>query len=238
MQYTLFEKTSNIRPVVCDLKGPVDRDALASQLQSIPLNDGQLHYLPQWLSSDISAELMGLFKNSLAWEQSTLKMYGKSVPIPRLNAWYGDAGAHYQYSGLSLSPLEWTQALSRLRGLLQQTVNIVLEHTETQVVFNSVLANYYRDGQDGVAWHSDDERELGREPLIASVSLGETRSFLMKHKTKLDQKYQLPLMAGSVLVMSGKTQHCWLHSIPKTTKRLGSRINLTYRYVGVSGVIV
>ncbi len=150
-------------------------------------------------------------------------MYGKAVPIPRMNVWYGDAGSAYSYSGLDLSPIPWTPLLLRLKNQLEDFLN---------TRFNSVLANHYRDGNDGVAWHSDDEPELGATPLIASLSLGATRRFSLRSRIdSTEPPSHSELAGGSLLVMAGETQRCWQHQIPKTKKPVAGRINLTYRTV-------
>ena len=142
---------------------------------------------------------------------------------PRLNAWYGDPGCRYGYSGTRFEPLPWTETLTDIKERLTATLG---------VAFNSMLANRYRDGRDSVAWHSDDEPELGRNPVIASVSLGATRRFTLKHKSRRDiRPLAVDLTHGSLLVMSGPTQHQWLHQIAKTTRIVGERINLTFRYI-------
>lgn len=153
------------------------------------------------------------------WETKTLNFSGREVPIPRLTAWYGDTS--YTYSGLKLEPNPWTSTLLCLKS----SVGGRAVHP-----FNSVLLNLYRDGQDSVSWHSDDEKELGRNPVIASVSFGATRDFKLKHRY-LDYKETISLTNGSLLVMRGETQHYWLHSIPKTTKKVEPRINLTFRTI-------
>lgn len=159
----------------------------------------------------------------LQWEQSEIKIAGRFVKIPRLNAWYGDATARYQYSGAFFSPQDWTPELL--------TIRLAIEKACGQK-FNSVLANYYRNEQDSVAWHADDEPELGRNPFIASLSLGETRRFLLRRKnTKNPEKIEIKLPGNSLLLMSGALQHYWHHQVPKTTQAKGARINLTFRYV-------
>jgi alkylated DNA repair dioxygenase AlkB len=148
-------------------------------------------------------------------------MFGKSMKVPRLQAWYGDAGTAYTYSGLKMQPLLWEQKLEQLKIYCEQTC-------ETR--FNSVLANLYRDGQDSMGMHADDEVELGNEPVIASVSLGQTRQFDFKHRiTKA--KVRVPLHHGSLLIMRGKTQEHWYHGINKTKRVQQPRLNFTFRYV-------
>jgi len=160
--------------------------------------------------------------NDLQWRQDTLRMYGKSVLIPRMNAWYGDKGAAYTYSGLNMSPIPWTDSLLALKQQVEQQLN---------TRFNSVLANYYRDGADSVAWHSDDEAELGHQPIIASLSFGATRRFSLRQRQQQTTPVHIDLEGGSLLVMAGSTQQYWHHQIPKTAKPVAGRINLTFRRV-------
>lgn len=191
------------------------------QLFNVP--DGELRLLERWLDIPEAERLFDVLSSTIAWDQSTIRLYGRPVKIPRLNAWYGDSGAGYSYSGTRFEPRPWTTELAQLKSQLEQA---------TGARFNSVLCNLYRDGNDSVAWHSDDEPELGENPVIASLSLGETRRFLLKHRRnrQLDT-LSLPLRSGSLLLMSGALQHHWVHALPKSTRLLGPRINLTFRYV-------
>jgi len=148
-------------------------------------------------------------------------MYGKRVAIPRLQAWYGDKGMDYSYSGIILTAKPWPPVLLELK---QQVEN------KCQSSFNAVLANLYRDQDDTVGWHSDDETELGKNPVIASVSFGDERNFQLKHKDS-GEKLTIPLTSGSLLVMAGETQHYWQHCLPRTKKMKSSRINLTFRQI-------
>ena len=149
-------------------------------------------------------------------------MYGKINPIPRLSAWYGDEGTSYTYSGITMSPSPWTSLLLDIRQQLND-----LSGND----FNSLLANLYRDGNDSVGWHADDEAELGENPTIASLSFGESRRFLMKQKENEGEKLSLDLNNGDLLIMKGATQQNWLHQVPRSKKQLGARINLTFRSI-------
>lgn len=161
--------------------------------------------------------------NQITWQQENIKRFGQSIPLPRLTAWYGDSGKSYTYSGISMNPLIWTRPLLTIKNKIEK---ITKHH------FNSVLLNQYRHGKDSVAWHSDDEPELGKEPIIASVSFGATRQFMLKHKSKAEIKpISLNLTSGSLLLMKGKSQECWLHQVPKTGKEVATRINLTFRTI-------
>ena len=160
-------------------------------------------------------------RDGLAWRQETLRLFGRSIPQPRLSTWYGDPGAHYRYSGLHLDPLPWHPALHALRTRLRRR----LGHD-----FNSVLANRYRYGRDSMGWHSDDEPELGDEPLIASLSLGATRRFRLRHRAR-GETLDLDLDHGSLLIMAGTLQRHWQHQLPRTRRPLGERLNLTFRRI-------
>lgn len=156
------------------------------------------------------------------WERPTLTLYGKSHPIPRLASWYGDAA--YRYSGKKFSPHPWTPLLLQLK----QTV----EHLTGQH-YNSVLCNCYRDGNDSMGWHSDDEPELGKQPWIASLSLGAQRDFSFRRKGETRQHQTVPLAHNSLLLMAPAVQHQWQHAIPKRKRVQHPRINLTFRWVGL-----
>ena len=161
--------------------------------------------------------------NNVNWQQDEMRIFGKEVNLPRLTAWYGDTGKSYTYSGIMMNPHPWTPNLLLIKKRIEETV---------QVNFNSVLANLYRHGQDYVSWHSDDEKELGANPIIASVSFGATRRFLLRHKSNKDlQTVDISLNHGSLLIMKGSTQHYWKHQVTKTTKVKTGRINLTFRVI-------
>lgn len=159
----------------------------------------------------------------LPLEQTRIRIAGRELPIPRLNAWHGDPDAGYAYSGVHFEPRPWTAELDACRALCEQ-------HSQTR--FNSVLVNLYRDGNDSVAWHADDEPHLGRNPVIASLSLGETRRFRLKHRRDRQREaLNLALPHNSLLIMQGALQHHWVHAVPKTRRPCGARINLTFRRV-------
>lgn len=178
--------------------------------------DGTVELFPQRLPSSFDALM-----TQTPWQQDTLKLMGQVIPLPRLTAWYG-TGA-YTYSGITMQPLALTPLLQHLQALAER-------YADTK--FNSVLLNLYRSGSDSVAWHSDDEPELGEHPTIASLSFGGTRKFSLKHKTDRTLKpVSINLTDRSVLVMRGACQQHWLHSLPKTRKLVGARINLTFRWI-------
>jgi len=175
----------------------------------------------------LPAREAGAFAESLIadadWEQQTLKIFGREVLAPRLSAWYGDPNAGYSYSGLRLEPKPWLPALSELRTRVEHAAGCR---------FNSVLLNLYRDGRDGIGWHSDDEYELGDSPTIASLSFGGVRRFLLRHRRRRDlAPLELHPGHGSLILMAGATQRCWKHSVPKTARPVEPRLNLTYREI-------
>src|SRR5690606_3246063 len=189
--------------------------------ESLPLPDGDLVLYSGFLGPDGSRWLFERLQADTPWRQDSLRIAGKIVPVPRLQAWYGEARAHYGYSGLRLTPLPLTPPLQRLTALLQ-------EHTGHH--FNAVLLNCYRNGLDSVSWHSDDEPELGSDPVIASLSLGATRRFELRHKHKAqDGKRVLDLEDDSLLLMGPGVQRHWQHRIPKQPGSEGTRSNLTFR---------
>ncbi|NJC06695.1 alkylated DNA repair dioxygenase AlkB [Sphingomonas kaistensis] len=158
------------------------------------------------------------------WKQDYIKFFGKTHPLPRLTAWYGDKGASYAYSGIRSDPNPWNDGLLYLKARLEAALD---------VTFNSVLLNWYRDGSDSLNWHADDEPELGTCPTIASVSFGETRQFLFKPKNASKTQLSFDLLPGSLVVMKGETQQNWVHSVPKRKGVKGSRFNLTFRNIRV-----
>ncbi|MDO6428639.1 alpha-ketoglutarate-dependent dioxygenase AlkB [Thalassotalea sp. 1_MG-2023] len=178
-------------------------------------------FLPHFIALTDSKSLVQQLYSNIQWRHDELIMYGKRVKVPRLQAWYGDQGTDYTYTQLTMSPLPWTEQLLMLK---QQVSNA------TGAEFNSVLANCYRNHQDSVAWHSDDEPELGETPVIASLSLGAERFFHLKHKVKpITHKFKLP--SGSLLIMKGNTQKYWQHAVLKSRIHASMRINLTFRKI-------
>ena len=171
-----------------------------------------------------SDRLMAELDESVSWRQDHIIFFGKSVALPRETAWFGDPGFNYTYSGIKMAPTPWNSPLLEIKAKVEE----ICERR-----FNSVLLNKYRDGNDKVSWHSDDEPELGLTPWIASVSLGATRMFKLRPKPhrKGNKSTSLELAAGSVLVMAGTTQQCWEHELARTAKPVGPRINLTFRQI-------
>lgn len=200
-----------------------DLFASAPQLERLDLEDADVTFA-QHMDLPMPADaLLQALIDTTPWRSESITLYGKAYLQPRLTAWYGDEGQVYTYSGLTLQPLPWTPVLQAVRERVQ---------TVTGEVFNSVLLNYYRDHRDSMGFHSDDEPELGPQPAIASLSLGATRVFVLKHKTKPALKrVRLALPSGSLLLMKGATQHCWRHGIDKQAQPCGARVNLTFRRI-------
>ncbi len=160
---------------------------------------------------------------NIRWRQDRIRLYGKERPLPRLTAWYGDDARSYTYSGITSRPNPWNKGLLYLKERVEALAG---------TGFNSVLLNWYRDGNDHLGWHADDEKELGRDPVIASVNFGETRDFFVRRKDDHRKKLVLPLKHGSLLLMRGALQHHWEHSVPKRARVKTSRFNLTFRQIG------
>ncbi|TDK19418.1 alpha-ketoglutarate-dependent dioxygenase AlkB [Luteimonas aestuarii] len=193
-----------------------------ASLAPIRLEGADVALHPAWLEPADADALLCTLRDDLPWETHHVRLFGRDVPSPRLSCWIGDAGTSYRYSGVRHQPLPWTEPLQAVRWRLER---------ETGHRFNSVLANLYRDGRDAMGWHSDDEPELGPRPVIASVSLGGTRRFVLKHREVPTRKLNLPLPHGSLLLMRGDTQRNYRHALPRTALSVLPRINLTFRHV-------
>lgn len=175
-----------------------------------------------YLETDEADRYFNVLRDEVGWKQEEALLFGKRQPIPRLTAWFGDSQGTYTYSGIKMTPTPWTEVLAEIRDRTG---------TVAETEFNSVLLNLYRDGQDSVGWHADDEPELGPEPTIGSVSLGATRRFHLRPKDGSLETVSVELHHGDVLVMRGPMQHAWQHQLPKTQRIVGPRINLTFRTV-------
>jgi alkylated DNA repair dioxygenase AlkB len=172
-------------------------------------------YYPGWVND--ADQLFKALRDEIAWEQHTITLYGRSVPTPRLTAWMADSA--YRYSGIVNEPASWPEPLAELRERL---------YNELGVSFNSCLANLYRDGTDSMGYHSDDEPELGPRPTIASISLGDRRRFVLRHRTTRE-RWSWDLGHGDLLVMRDESQRAFAHAVPKTSRPVGPRMNLTFR---------
>ena len=181
----------------------------------------ELYWYPDFLSPQESVSLFQKLKTETNWHGGEIKLFGKTHPIPRLECYYAKDGLQYSYSGRQLE-------LEPIPEYLLPLLNRVESHSKA--TFNAILLNYYRNEHDSNGWHADNERELGTNPLIASLSLGATRTFHCKH-TVLKLTKKLELSSGSLLVMAGEMQHHWKHQIAKSTQVIGPRINLTFRKI-------
>lgn len=182
----------------------------------------EVQHLPAWLLPALADALMDAMHAQVPWEIHRIRMFGRWLDLPRLSCWMGDADAHYRYSGADFLPHPWAPAVQEVRDLLQQTCD---------ARFNSVLLNRYRNGRDSMGWHSDDEPELGATPLIASLSLGAPRRFLLRRRDDPAQKLEYLLGHGDLLLMRGNCQRDYQHALPKTARVSGERINLTFRQI-------
>ncbi len=185
------------------------------------LPDAEIEYFPDFFSTEKSNDLFEKLKAEVHWQQDTIKVFGYEHLQPRLTALYGNEGKPYGYSNIVMQPHQWTPLIMHIKNEVEKVC------TEN---FTTVLLNLYRDGQDSNGWHADNEKELGRNPIIASVSFGAERIFQLKHNSQ-EIKQNINLKNGSLLLMKGPTQHFWKHQIPKTKKEIGPRINLTFRII-------
>jgi len=205
--------------------------------QWLELPGAQLYYEPEFLDTAAAnhampgrQDLYDTLVDNVPWRRDEIVLFGRRRPVPRLSAWYGDAGAFYRYSGIALTPLPWLAPLAALREFLQRHLALP---------FNSVLLNYYRDGDDSMGAHSDDEPELGPRPQIAMISLGARRRFaLTPRRPGAAEPWRCELADGSLLLMAGDCQRHWRHALPKTRRAVGGRISLTYRQVGVPSDLI
>ena len=196
-----------------------NNDKLKSGLTKI--ENGEYLFYPNFFSKAESDLYLLNLKENIDWKQESMNMYGKQVNFPRLTAWYGDNDKPYSFSGITLAPKVWTRELLEIKDKIEPL---------SKVQFNSVLLNRYRSGNDSISWHTDAEKELGINPVIASVNFGATRKFQLRHiNTK--EKLEIELTHGSLLIMQGELQHYWQHQVPKTSKVVNERINLTFRVI-------
>lgn len=189
---------------------------------TIALKDAKISYDEHFLSHNEASTYFDVLRKETDWQQDRIKVFGKEYDQPRLTALFANNKNPYTYSNITMHPTPFSAVLLEIKSKIEKTLN---------QTFTTCLLNLYRNGQDSNGWHADNEKELGINPVIASVSLGAERLFHMKHRTDKTQKLRLNLAHGSLLVMSGSTQHHWLHQIPKTKKNVGERINLTFRII-------
>lgn len=206
-----------------DLFGNVIKNDSATKIKVglNKINNGEFIFEPNFFDVDESKFFLENLKNKILWKQESMNMYGKQINFPRLTSWYGENDKPYSFSGIKLNPNPWSNELIAIKQKIEPVSN-----TE----FNSVLLNLYRDGKDSISWHTDAEKELGKNPIIASVNFGATRKFQLRHiETK--EKLEIDLSNGSLLIMQGELQHFWQHQVPKTNSLISERINLTFRVI-------
>lgn len=197
-------------------------ELFSNSKDTFQLNEGSVCLHKNVFSYDKSLVIFEALKEELNWQQDEIKMFGKRIPIPRMNAWYADVGCNYKYSGIQLEHNLWSPTLNIIRNKIKELYDIS---------FNSCLANFYRNGQDSVGWHSDDEPELGKNPTIFSISFGEERKFQIRNKNDYKDRLNIPLTHNSLLIMKGSLQHIYEHQVPKEPKKQNPRVNLTFRNV-------
>ena len=186
------------------------------------LPDADLSYYTNFFTEKESTEYYALLLNEIAWRQDDIKVFGKVYKQPRLTALYADNQKPYSYSNITMFPEQFNNTLIKLKNKIEET---------SGHLFTTCLLNLYRDGNDSNGWHADNEKELGKNPVIASLSFGQPRFFHLKHRTDKSQRLKILLESGSLLLMQGSTQHYWLHQIAKTKRKVKPRINLTFRYI-------
>ncbi|MFV8368119.1 alpha-ketoglutarate-dependent dioxygenase AlkB family protein [Flavobacterium sp. LB2R40] len=186
------------------------------------LPDAEIIYYPQFFDKPTADIIFAELEKEVPWQQDEIRVYGKTYPQPRLTALFGNEGKPYSYSNIIMQPHPWNVLLQKLKSQVEKVAD---------TNFTSVLLNYYRDGKDSNGWHADNEKELGINPVIASLSFGAERTFQLKHNSEKELKKNIVLEHGSLIIMKGTTQHFWKHQIPKTTKPIAPRINLTFRVI-------
>ena len=188
----------------------------------LDLPDAEIIYYSQFFDKEQADQIYAELLQEIAWQQDNITVFGKTHPQPRLTALYGNEGKPYSYSNITMQPNPCNTLLQKIKYFIEAT---------TECQFTTVLLNQYRDGKDSNGWHADNEKELGTNPIIASLSFGAERVFQLKHNAITDAKKSIVLEHGSLLLMKGSTQHFWKHQIPKTAKPIGNRINLTFRSI-------
>jgi len=200
----------------------LDKKVIGKEKVDFSLKDAEIIYFPNFISTEESDELFQYFLENTKWQHDAIKLFGKTYMQPRLTALYGINNKPYSYSGIMMKPFRF----DNIHHFLLKQIETITDNR-----FTTILFNLYRDGNDSNGWHADDEKELGNNPVIASLSLGAERIFQLKHTTHPEERYKLCLNHGSLLVMKGSTQEFWKHQIPKTKKEVGPRINLTFRKI-------
>jgi len=192
--------------------------------ETLAIPDAEIVFEPAFLRPDTATSLLQTLQNEILWQQDEITLFGSTHLIPRMHQWFGDPNIDYKWSGITMSAQNWHPELAKIRGKAERFLG---------TRFNGVLANLYRDGNDSMGWHADDEVELGDKPIIASISLGAEREFKLRSKNNRTQRRTetIKLTHGSLLLMAGDTQGNWQHSLPKRKRVTEPRINLTFRYL-------
>ncbi len=207
---------------ILNLKNLTSNSPMHSDNSNLLPKNGVLFYQRDFLDVETSTAMFENMLNEIPWQQRSITMFGKTINQPRLISWHAKPGIHYRYSGIDLTPTPWTNDLLDIKNSLESKIN----HT-----FNSAFLNLYRHGHDYMGWHRDNEKSLGPQPYIASISLGAERRFKLKHMHEQGLDYELLLHSGSLLIMAGDIQHFWKHCLPKALKVKLPRINITFRSV-------
>ncbi len=189
----------------------------------LKLPQSDISYYPDFLNSREADKYLQVLRSTIPWQQDQIKVFGKTYPQPRLTSLHADNSKPYSYSNITMVPHEFTKELIQIKNKIEAITQ--------PIQFTTCLLNLYRNGRDSNGWHADDEVSLGKDPVIASISLGQQRFFHFKHKKDPSLKHKMVLEHGSLLLMKGSTQHYWLHQIPKTTRPIGERVNLTFRVI-------
>jgi alkylated DNA repair dioxygenase AlkB len=199
-------------------------DLFSTEKKVLKLPNAEVVYIPNFYSIEKANFYFKYLKENIEWQQDLITIFGKTYKQPRLTALYANNDHSYSYSNITMFPKILTEELLEIKLDIEDKV-----HYE----FSTILLNLYRNGNDSNGWHADNEKELGENPVIASLSFGASRIFHFKHRKLTDQKFKLILEHGSLLLMKGEMQHFWLHQIPKTKREIGERINLTFRTINL-----
>jgi alkylated DNA repair dioxygenase AlkB len=197
-------------------------DLYSAEKRHFNLPNAELLYIENFYNATNAEYYFKILKKTVNWQQDDITLFGKTYKQPRLTSLYANNSQPYSYSNITMQPTIFTSELQQIKSDIEQEV----EHQ-----FTSVLLNLYRNGNDSNGWHADNEKALGKNPVIASLSFGETRPFHFKHRHIKDERHKINLNHGSLLLMRGEMQHYWLHQIAKTKKTIGERINLTFRTI-------
>ncbi|HSJ68498.1 MAG TPA: alpha-ketoglutarate-dependent dioxygenase AlkB [Anditalea sp.] len=195
---------------------------MENHLDNLLPSDGEVYYFPDFFTHEESFYFFNYLKQNVPWRQEPIKIFGKEIMQPRLTALYGDPAIPYSYSGIQMVPHPFTDQLLKIKHKVELLAGVTFTHA---------LLNYYRNGRDSMGWHRDNEKSLGTEPVIGSVSFGASRSFQLRHYIDKKPKISIALGSGSYLLMKGQTQQHWEHQVPKTQSMVEERINLTFRVI-------